>query len=400
MKILILSNRVPFPQNGGYPIVVRNTILGLVNEGHEVSVFTLNNKKNRASIDNDDQLIQRIYFQTYDININISPWELILNLLGHRTYNIDRFYDAGFERLLAVELKRVAYDIIQFEGLFMSTYLTAVRKNSKAKLVYRAHNIEHLIWQRLSGQKSDPIKKTYLKLLAKRIKKYELSYLNRFDAIAALTAQDKQQMLQYGTVVPIEVLPVGIELTRYNPDYSKTEFPSLFFLGALDWMPNREGMEWFLDNFAADIINGDLRVKLYVGGRNIPEAFDEYENMGKIFIQGEVDDALDFVNSKAIMVVPLLSGGGMRVKIVEGMAMQKCIITTTLGAEGLNYENGSNILIADDRTEFYNAIKRCIGDEEFCRRIGINARQLIEEQHDNNVVTARFIKFFQQLLED
>lgn len=378
--------------------MVRNTILGLVNEGHEVTVFTLNNKKHRISLEDDDDLIQKIHYQTYDIDISISPWEFILNLLGRRTYNVDRFYDIGFERLLIAELKRVEYDIIQFEGLFMSAYLPGIRKNSTAKLIYRAHNIEHLIWQRLAEQKSDPIKKTYLNLLAKRIKRYELRYLNNFDAIATLTQQDKQLMLQYNTKVPIKVLPVGIDLSRYKPDYSKTEFPSLFFLGALDWMPNREGVEWFLDNFAREITDGDLRVKFYVGGRNIPESFDDYEVMGKIFIQGEVDDALEYVNSKSIMVVPLLSGGGMRVKIVEGMAMQKCIITTTLGAEGLNYQNGYHILIADDRQEFYDAIKHCIGDEEFCKRIGLNARHLIEQQHDTNVVTVQFIKFYEELL--
>lgn len=399
MKILILSNRVPFPQNGGYPIVVRNTILGLVNEGHQVSVFTLSNKNQRTTLDGDDELIRRIYYVAYDVDLKLSFWDFVLNLLGRKTYNVDRFYDTGFERLLTEELKRVKYDIIQFEGLFMSAYLPAIRKASSAKLIYRAHNIEHLIWKRLSEQKNDPIKKTYLRLLAKRIKNYELKYLNNFDAIATLTQQDKQMMIEYATKVPIEVMPVGIDLARYKPDYSKTEFPSLFFLGALDWMPNREGMEWFLDNFSSDIINGELRVKLYVGGRNIPEAFDEYEAMGKIFIQGEVDDALEFVNSKSIMVVPLLSGGGMRVKIVEGMAMQKCIITTTLGAEGLNYENGYNILIANDRQEFFNAIKHCIGDEEFCKRIGINARHLIEREHDTNVVTAKFIKFYQQILQ-
>ncbi len=399
MKILILSNRVPFPQNGGYPIVVRNTIQGLVDQGHQVSVFTLNNKKQRPAIQNDDDLISKIHYKAYDINIKLSVWDIFLNMLGKKNYNIDRFYDVGFERLLTTELKRTKYDIIQFEGLFMSAYLAAVRKYTNAKLIYRAHNIEHLIWQRLSEQKNDPIKKSYLRLLAKRIKQFELKYLNSFDAIAALTNQDKQLMLKYATKIPIHVLPVGVDLKRYNPDYLKTEFPSLFFLGALDWMPNREGMEWFLDNFSRDIIDGDLRVKLYVAGHNIPEDFDEYESLNKIFIQGEVDDALEFVNSKSVMIVPLLSGGGMRVKIVEGMAMQKCIITTTLGAEGLNYKDGHNILIADNRSEFYNAIKHCINDEQFCRQIGKNARLLIEQEHDTHFITKRFIAFYTEILQ-
>jgi glycosyltransferase involved in cell wall biosynthesis len=399
VKILILSNRVPFPQNGGYPIVVRNTILGLVNEGHEVSVFTLNNKKQLTDIQNDDELIRRIHYQSYDFDMSLSFKGFVLNLFGTSSYNIDRFYVPGFEKMLVTELKRVQYDIIQFEGLFMSTYLDAVRKNTKAKLIYRAHNIEHLIWKRLSEQKSDPIKKSYLRVLAKRIKKYELSYLDKFDAIAALTGQDKQSMLDYDIKIPVRVLPVGIDLTRYKPDYEKTEYPSLFFLGALDWMPNREGMEWFLENFSADLCDGDLKVRFYVAGHNIPEAFDDYEVLGKIFIQGEVDHGLEFVNSKAIMIVPLLSGGGMRVKIVEGMAMQKCIITTTLGAEGIRYKHGHNILIANDREEFHSAIKRAITDEDFCRQIGLNARMLVEQEHDTKVVTAQMIAFYKEILK-
>ncbi len=399
MKILILSNRVPFPQNGGYPIVVRNTILGLVNEGHEVSVFTLNHHKQLTDIQTDDELIKRIHYRSHDVDLRLSFKDFILNLFGRRTYTVDRFYDAGFERMLIEELKRVQYDIIQFEGLFMSTYLNAARKNSTAKMIYRAHNIEHLIWKRLSEQKSDPIKKSYLSLLAKRIKKYELGYLDKFDAIAALTGQDKQTMLDYQVKIPIRVLPVGIDLTRYKPDYQKTEYPSLFFLGALDWMPNREGMEWFLDNFSTDLTDGDLKVRFYVAGHNIPEAFDDYEVLGKIFIQGEVDDGLEFVNSKAIMIVPLLSGGGMRVKIVEGMAMQKCIITTTLGAEGIHYRHGHDILIADDREQFHDAIKRAISDENFCRQIGLNARTLVEREHDTNVVISQLIAYYQDVIK-
>ncbi|NNU34779.1 glycosyltransferase [Mucilaginibacter sp. S1162] len=153
-------------------------------------------------------------------------------------------------------------------------------------------------------------------------------------------------------------------------------------------------MEWFLDTFINDITSGDLPVKLYVAGNDIPERFDDYEALGKVFIQGEVDDALEFVNSKSIMIVPLLSGGGMRVKIVEGMAMQKCIISTSLGAEGINFKNGHDILIANTRDEFYQAMQRCIKDEEFCIQLGKNARLLAEKEHDINLVTKNLIKFY------
>jgi glycosyltransferase involved in cell wall biosynthesis len=233
--------------------------------------------------------------------------------------------------------------------------------------------------------------------MASRIKKYEIQQINKFNAIAVFTQQDKNTMMHYGAAIPVEIVPVGIDMEHYRPDFSKTEFPSLFFLGSLDWMPNREGIEWFLKTFHGDLVSDELRVRFYVAGNNIPEEFDDYDVMGKIFIQGEVDDALEFVNSKSIMIVPLLSGGGMRVKIVEGMAMQKCIISTSLGAEGINYENGVNILIANNYDEFYDAIKLCIADEEYCKSIGLNARKLMEEQHNVNHVTTKLVDFYKSV---
>jgi glycosyltransferase involved in cell wall biosynthesis len=396
LNILILTHRVPFPQNGGYPIVVCNTIRGLVNLGHTVSLVALNAKKNHhhENSEDDNDLLSKINYRAYNIDTTVSVFEVAVNLFSKTSFNIDKYYDPEFERLLIGTLKKTSYDIIQFEGLLVSLYLSAVRKNTKARLIYRAHNIENQIWERLSQQKNDPFKKSYLKMHAKRIKNYELLQLNNFDGIAVFTEQDKSTLLEYGTKIPIEILPVGINLDHYKPDFSKTEFPSLFFLGSLDWLPNREGIEWFLENFYKELTEGDLRVRFYVAGNDIPERFDDYEVMGKIFIQGEVDDALEFVNSKSIMIVPLLSSGGMRVKIVEGMAMQKCIISTSLGAEGINYEHGVNIIVANNQDEFYEAIKICITDEEFCKTMGLSARKLVEEQHDMNKVTKNLVEFY------
>jgi glycosyltransferase involved in cell wall biosynthesis len=366
--------------------------------GHEVSLVSLNAKKHRHESEEEDELLSKINYRVYDIDASVSLFDGLLDIFSKSTYNIDRYYDEKFENLLVRTVKNIQYDIIQFEGLFVAPYVDEVRKNCKSRLVYRAHNIEHQIWEMLAQQKSDPFKKFYLKLMARRIKKYEIQQINKFNAIAVFTGQDKNTMLHYGATIPVEIVPVGIDLAHYHPDFDKTEFPSLFFLGSLDWMPNREGIEWFLKNFHNDLMNDVLRVRFYVAGNNIPEEFDDYDVMGKIYIQGEVDDGLEFVNSKSIMIVPLLSGGGMRVKIVEGMAMQKCIISTSLGAEGINYKNGVNILIANTREEFFKAIKRCVADEDYCKAVGMNARKLIEQQHDVNKITNNLVSLYQQLL--
>ncbi len=398
MKVLLITHRVPFPQNGGYQIVVCNTAKGLVRLGHEVTLMSLNGKKSFGKTSVDKELRDKINYIVHDIDISISIWDMLINLFSKTSFNIDRYYDPAFEALLLNEIKSNDFDVIQFEGLMVSLYLPAIQRATNAKLIYRAHNIENQVWTRLAQQKSDPFKKTYLQMHARRIKKYEMQRVNKFDAITVFTQQDKAVIEGYGVGIPVEVLPVGIDLVNYKPNCDETEFPSLFFLGSLEWLPNREGMEWFLDNFLTELSEGDLNVKLYVAGSDIPESFDDYEVMGKIFIQGEVDDALEFVNSKSIMIVPLLSGGGMRVKIVEGMAMEKCIISTSLGVEGINFTHGENILIANNRDEFYQAIKRCIKDEKYCRSIGANARKLVEQQHDNNKVANSLISFYGSLL--
>src|SRR6202008_4130286 len=103
------------------------------------------------------------------------------------------------------------------------------------------------------------------------IKKYEIQQINKFDAIAVFTDQDKSTMMLYGARMPLEIVPVGVDLDHYKPDFEKTEFPSLFFLGSLDWMPNREGIEWFLHAFHNDLEHDEMRVRFYVAGNNIPE---------------------------------------------------------------------------------------------------------------------------------
>ncbi|MBD1393745.1 glycosyltransferase family 4 protein [Mucilaginibacter glaciei] len=398
MRILILTHRVPFPQNGGYPIVVGNTVKGLVSLGHDVSLISINVKKRSGKVTERDELLDKISYTEYDINTRLTVLEAISNLFTRNPYNIDKYYNAGFEALLIKNIQTQDYDIIQFEGLFLVPYLSAIRRASKAKLVFRAHNIEHQVWQKLAKQKSDPIKRWYLNLIARRIQAYEYGLRDKFDGVVVFTVQDRNTIVERGSQTPITVLPIGLDLSKYQPDDTKTEFPSLFFLGSLDWLPNKEGIEWFIDNFHKDLIDGRLKVKFYVAGHNIPESYDDYEVPGKVFIQGEVDDALEFVNSKSIMIVPLLSGGGMRVKIVEGMAMQKCIISTSLGAEGINYSNGTNILIANNTDEFFSAITKCISDESFSREIGRNARKLVVQQHDIDSISKSLTLFYKSIM--
>ncbi|MBB2146721.1 glycosyltransferase [Pedobacter sp. LMG 31464] len=400
MKILILTNRVPFPPNSGYPIVVYNTIKGLIGLNVEVSLFSINASKHKVDVDDIyDPVFEQINFHSFNIDTEVNIWGAFFNIFSNQSYNVSRFYDDDAAKLLENILRENEFDIIQFEGLFVVPYLDLVKEHSKAKLIYRAHNIEFDVWERLAAREQFTPRRKYLEFLSRRLKVYETEQINRFHQVFAISEPDRQNILRLGCQTRLDVFPVAIDFEKYQVDIKKTSFPTLFHLGAMDWRPNKEGLEWFLDEIWPDIekLSGELR--FYIAGKNMQKQFFDYDS-DNLIVEGEVFDAVEFMNSKAIMIVPLLSGSGMRVKIIEGMAMQKCIIATTMAAEGINCEHGKDILIADTPDEFYRSILQCITQPNRWREIGKHARKTVERDHDINGNAKRMLGIYEVLMSN
>ncbi|WP_238533674.1 glycosyltransferase family 4 protein [Pedobacter agri] len=319
------------------------------------------------------------------------------NIFTNQSYNVSRYYSEEAAQQLESILREKSFDVIQFEGLFVVPYLDVVKANSNAKLIYRAHNIEFTMWERLAHSERFLVRRKYLAFLAQRLKAYETDQINRFHQIFAISEPDRQSILRFGCEVPMTVFPVAIDLEKYRIDKTKTSFPTLFHLGAMDWRPNQEGLEWFLDDIWPDIekLNKDLR--FYIAGKNMQKHFFEYDS-DNLIVEGEVFDAIEFMNSKAIMIVPLISGTGMRVKIIEGMAMKKCIIATTTAAEGINCRHGHDILIADSADEFYRYILQCIINPKRWMEIGENARQTVENDHGIKLIAGKMLEIYKELI--
>ena len=398
MKTLILSNRVPFPPNSGYPIVVYNTIKGLLKLGVEITLFSINTNKHRVDVDDIyDPVFEQIRFHSFDLDTEVNLWGAFFNIFSNESYNVSRFYDDDAAKMLENILHENEFDIIQFEGLFVVPYLEVVKNNSKAKLIYRAHNIVFDVWERLANSERFTPRRRYLQFLARRLKVYETEQINRFHQIFAISEPDRQSILHFGCETCLDVFPVALDFEKYVIDPKKTSFPTLFHLGAMDWRPNKEGLEWFIDEIWPDIEKLNSELRFYIAGKAMQRHFYDYDS-DNLVVEGEVFDAVEFMNSKAIMIVPLLSGSGMRVKIIEGMAMKKCVIATTYAAEGLNYENGKDILIADTPDEFYRCILQCVTHPNRWREIGENARRTVERDHNLSVISERMLNVYHRLV--
>jgi polysaccharide biosynthesis protein PslH len=398
MKVLQLCLRVPFPPRDGATIAMFNLSDSLIKVGAIVKALSFNTKKSFINPNVIDAAYSNaVNLETINLDATVKSLAAFLNFFKpEESYNIKRFYSLPFENRLVALLKESEFDIIHLEGLYLAPYVEAVRKHSKAKIVLRAHNVEYIIWQRLSEAANNPIKKFYLSFLSKRLKEYETSMLNKYDAIVPLTSDDEALLKKDGCSLPMFLLPIGVDTKKYSATNSNKEF-SLFHLGSMDWMPNIEAVDWFLTNVWHQLKKELPEIKLHLAGSSMPERIKKLADKN-LFVYDRIADAQKFMSDKPVMIVPLLSGGGMRVKIIEGLASGKIIISTSIGAEGIGYTNNVNILIANDPNEFISAIKKLYDNTAIQKSISKNARMLAEKSFDNEVLGKRLFDFYQKII--
>ncbi|MBA3286148.1 MAG: glycosyltransferase family 4 protein, partial [Nitrosopumilus sp.] len=330
MKILQICLRVPYPPQDGGNIAMYNLAKGLHDTGNDLHILAINTPKHFVE-EIPAELKEIATVDTYFINTKVKLSDAFINLFSTSSYNISRFYSVGFNNELKKILRKEKFDIIQLESLFVTPYLETLKNFSDAPVVLRAHNIEHFIWQKMAANETNILKKLYLNYLCKKLKNYELDTINKMDAIVAITDEDKKIFTRENYHIPVHVAAVGLDPEQYKINVSANEF-SLFHLGSMDWLPNIEGVNWLLQKVFPLIEKENI--KLYLAGRMMPENLLNL-NKKNIIVEGLIENSRTYMAQKTIMLVPLLSGGGMRVKIIEGMALGKTIISTSKGAEGI-----------------------------------------------------------------
>ncbi len=399
LSILQLCNKPPFPPMDGGAIGMHNVSQGIIDAGHQLKILSFSSNKHRLDIDKlPKDYIKSTGIEAVDIDLSIRILPALYNLLYSRnSYNISRFNSKEMQFKLKELLSKESFDIIQLESIFLKDYLPLIRKFSQAKVVLRAPNVEFVIWQRLAQIEKNPIKRFYLSILAKRLRKEEVAALNSFDAIYTVTERDMQLMRSLGATVKMTFIPTGVDVNKdLTTDFDAVEYPSVFHLGALDWSPNIEGVKWMLNQVWPSLHGRFPKLKFYIAGRRPPQWLQELKEDGVVVV-GEVEDAGAFIKSKAIMPVPLFSGSGMRVKIIEAMMLQKAVVSTGIGIEGIIHENGENVLIANDATAFIDSIALLVENKDLYRRIAINAKYNANKFYSNKVLNAKLMEFFYSL---
>jgi len=398
MRVLQLCHKPPLPAKDGGCIAMNNLTQGLLDAGHKVKILTIFTHKHDLILDElDPDYIQKTDIEGVHVDTRINFVDAFTAFMTNDSYHVNRFFSPDMDIKIDRLLRKHSFDVIHLESLFMTPYIGTIKRHSRAPIILRAHNIEYTIWEKIAIGTKNPIKKIYLNFLAKQLREYELMMFNSVDGIATISESDKIRMMQLGVRRPIKTIAFGIDLNLYHCQPTTPENENkLFHLGAMDWEPNVEGLTWFMDRVWPSIHQKFPHLTLHLAGRNMSDEF-KAKSLPNVFIQGEVEDAIQYIQDHDIMVVPILSGGGVRVKIIEGMALGKAIISSTIGAIGIEYKEKENILIADTVLEWIQSIESLMEKPDKKVRIQNNAREFAESHFDNKIITKELIQFYKEV---
>jgi glycosyltransferase involved in cell wall biosynthesis len=399
MKILQLCRKFPYPLKDGEALAVTYIAKAFTELGAEVSLLAMNTSKHwfdLAHLPHDFDHYSGIH--TVHVDNRVRPWPAFLNLFSSRSYHVERFDTPEFSQQLKTILEQEHFDVVQLESLYLTPYIPVIRKYSKAIIALRAHNVEHEIWERIA-MNSGFLKKWYLQQITPRLRKYEVQHLNEYDLVIGISERDLKQFQDLGLKKNATVVPIGLDARDYQPNpASFNRALSLSFIGSLDWMPNQEGLRWFLEQVWQPVLAPAFpALEFHIAGRTAPVWLQQLQ-MERVHFHGEVDSAADFINQHSVMVVPLLSGSGMRAKILEAMALGKVVLSSTLGIEGIDIRHKKECLIADTPQAYLEALKWCYQQGPALCDMGEKALHVFQYKYDNLAVARDLLETYADLV--
>ena len=441
MRILQLTPRLSYPPSDGGRVVMMQIAMAMQGLGAGVRILSLNPRRQHAALDAARAALAPIPVDAIDID---TSGPSLRSLHRGTPLLVARFYSRPFARRLRDLLHEEDFDIVQIESPFLLPYLPVIRAASRAAVVLRSLNVEFRIWEQMAARAKSPLRKIIAATVARSLRQYEIRHLNRCDAIVPITEDDARDFRALGCTRPIHVLPGGVEVEEnwdgvdaeaYGVDAEADgvdaetdgvdaamdasgraraachservgrrvgeESPSHVdsrscalagFLGSLDYRPNQEAAIWI-----AEELQPLLKAEVHIAGSNAPEWLRNRLTDSEVAFDGKVPDAAAFIRSMCVMIAPLLSGGGMRIKILEAMACGRPVVSTTLGAAGIDVRHGENILLADDPGSFAGAIAELLRDHARAAAIGEAGRRLVASRYSTSVLASGLLAFYEEL---
>jgi glycosyltransferase involved in cell wall biosynthesis len=395
LKVLYITNKPAYPITDGGCYALAQFLNNLLSASYSVKYLTLSTQKHPFSLDAFPvSILENTQPEHVAINTKTTLFQAVKHLFSNRSYNISRFKSKAFSTCILNQLKNNDVQVVVLESIYLADYLSLIRAHSKAKVIIRTHNVEHKIWERLAFNSKNIFRSLYYRKLAYDLKKEEINALNESDGIACISNDDEKIIKEWVPSREIETIPVSITPTETEMDYQVTHF---FHLGSMNWKPNKEAVNWLIQSIFPKIKEQIPEAKLHLAGSNLHLDTDKLISQG-IICDGFVKDAEHYMAENGIMLVPLKSGSGVRIKILEGLSLGVPIVTTKLGIEGIHVGSESGIIkVAKNETEFIQEAITLYGSQKARTDMGRKAKQFIKNNYQYEVVTKKISEFFQKI---
>lgn len=396
MKILFLTPYLPSPPRFGGARRLHGLISGLA-RSHSVSVLSLMSPEDhsnsiRATSEYCDEVVT-ILNDRYALG-NAAKRKLQLkSMLSTHSYERMIYHRPAMQHALDRMVSRTSYDIINVEFSQMAYY----RFPGTTRLVLDEHNIEYDVLYRTFSASSGLARKTYNYIDYVKLRREERKLWRRFDGCSVTSARDQQIMQHNHPRLRTVVVPNGVDTNYFHPEGSSTERMTIAFFGALNYYPNLHGLLFFLRDVMPQLKQRYPKLKLYIIGPSPPDEILAWASED-VVITGFVDDVRPYLQRARAIIVPLHIGGGTRLKVVEAMAMGKALVSTSIGAEGIDVTHGHDILLADTAESFAFQLSRVLDDEALTLKLGTEARALAERSYDWQSSVRKLESLYEQLI--
>lgn len=397
-KILIVTNRVPYPLKDGGNLAMNAMIEGYYHSGWQVYLLSMNTSRHFVQHEQLEKIYKHLHaFEWMDFDNKLKFIDILRNyFFSTQPEHARRFYKDEFKEKIKEVLTNFQPDVVQVESVYLSTYLPTIKKYSYALTVLRMHNVEYQIWQGMTKRNSNHLKQIYFNSLTERVRNFERDAWRSFDLLLPITEKDAYLVSRLEEVNDIIVAPFGIDIDKISQSKNNEKWVG-YHIGAMDWLPNRDGIKWFLNKAWPKVHSASPKFEFFYAGRNMPPEFKKM-NIPYVHCMDEVKDANEFIADKKILIVPITSGGGVRVKILEAMAAGKIVITTATGIKGIEATAGEHYLQAKTPEEFARSVRWCMENKVAAEEMAQKAHELVKTKYEYKKVIKDVIDEVEMLL--
>jgi hypothetical protein len=402
MKILVLAPRPLRPEHDGGTVATARCIRGLASAGAELSLLSMKTEKHPEALGSGDLIIPSYLsaYSTVFVDTLIRPAAIAQNLLfSSEPYDLARFWSPAYSQALREHLNNSHFDLIQCEGLAMAQYMEEIRKLTDSPVILRAHNLEHKIRKMIAAEERSPVRKAYLSNLSGRLLAVEKQAAANFDAVVPISEPDFIWFTKAAKGKPVCLSETGAEEAVCMPEPPGADL-RVGFIGSMNWHPNITGIKWFINKVWPCVLEKIPSATLQIAGRGLRQHETVLPSGKNIVIAGETEDARAFMASCHVIIAPLFSGSGLRIKIIDAMSAGRPVVATPVSAEGLQAVNGRELAVAGDPESFCSALSSLLQDHVRRAAMGDAAVALVKERYDNAANTKKLLEFYRRLIHD